>query len=546
VSTTAHFTEAEKRITLAGVAIVFLLSALDQTIVATAMPRIIAELHGLALIAWVTTSYMLASTVMVPIWGKLGDLFGRKPVLLAGILTFLVGSWLSGLSGEFGDLPILGGGMTQLIVFRAIQGIGGGALFTTAFAIIADLYPPRERGKVGGMFGAVFGLSSTIGPLIGGYFTDHGTTTLLGHTIAGWRWVFYLNLPLSIISLFMIIVKMPKMSHQAKGKIDFIGAGLIIATFVPFLLALSFGGNKYAWNSPVIWGLFGGSAVGLLLYVINERFASDPVLPLDLFKNKVFSTANLAGFLISMSFMSTVAFLPIFMQIGQGVQATTSGLSTVPLMAGLMGSAIISGRLVTRTGKYKPFMYAGAIITGVGIFLLSQMHADTTRFDLGWRMFVLGVGLGPGQSLFNLAIQNAAPVNRLGIVTSANQFFRQIGATIGIAVFGTLFTNNLNHKLAESPLGKLIPNLNIGKLQAFAAQASGKTGGGPVAMPPQMREIITSSITDVFFLGIFLVIAAFIVITFIPQLPMRDRAAMMAEAAKKDPDGEALAGEAHV
>ncbi|MDB5453544.1 MAG: drug resistance transporter, EmrB/QacA subfamily [Caulobacteraceae bacterium] len=539
-----EFTEAEKRVTLLGVAIVFLLSALDQTIVATAMPRIIAELHGLALIAWVTTAYMLASTVMVPIWGKLGDLFGRKPVLLAGIMFFLVGSWLSGLSGEFGDLPILGGGMTQLIVFRAIQGIGGGALFTTAFAIIADLFPPRERGKVGGMFGAVFGLSSTIGPLIGGYFTDHGTVTLLGHTIAGWRWVFYLNLPLSLLSLFMIIVKMPKMSHQAKGKIDFIGAALIIATFVPFLLALSFGGHSYAWSSPVIWSLFGGSALGLILYVINERFASDPILPLDLFKNRVFSTANLAGFLISMSFMSTVAFLPIFMQIGQGVNATTSGLATLPLMAGLMGSAILSGRLVTRTGKYKPFMYAGAIITGVGILLLSQMHADTSRFDLGWRMFVLGVGLGPGQSLFNLAIQNAAPMNRLGVVTSASQFFRQIGATIGVAIFGTLFTNNLNHNLQASPLGKLIPNLDIGKLQGFAAAASGK--GGAVALPPQMKEIIATSITQVFFLGIFLVIAAFVVIIFIPHLPMRDRAAML--AAVKDPEEaeQVIAGEAHL
>src|SRR5436190_11251366 len=298
VSAAVEFTETEKRVTLLGVAIVFLLSALDQTIVATAMPRIIAELHGLALISWVTTSYMLASTVMVPIWGKLGDLFGRKPVPLAGISIFLAGSWLSGLSGEFGDLPLLGGGMTRLIVFRAIQGIGGGALFTTAFAIIGDLYPPRERGKIGGMFGAVFGLSSTVGPLIGGFFTDHGTVTLLGHVVAGWRWVFYLNLPLSLLSLFMIIVKMPKMSHAAKGKIDFIGSALIIATFVPFLLALTFGGHKYPWASPQVAGLFGAAVTGLVLYLVAERYASDPILPLALFRNRVFATANLAGFLI--------------------------------------------------------------------------------------------------------------------------------------------------------------------------------------------------------------------------------------------------------
>src|SRR5882757_1336759 len=276
----AEFTDLEKRVTLWGVAIVFLLSALDQTIVATAMPRIISELNGLALYAWVTTAYLLSSTVMVPIWGKLGDLFGRKPILLAGILFFLMGSWLSGLSGEFGDLPLMGGGMVQLIVFRAVQGIGGGALFTTAFAIIGDLYPPRERGKIGGMFGAVFGLSSTIGPLIGGYFTDHGTVSLAGHVIAGWRWVFYLNLPLSLLSLFMIIVKMPKMSHQAKGRIDFIGAALIIATVVPLLLALTFGGHQYAWLSAPEIALFAGSAIGLGLYIYAERFASDPILPL--------------------------------------------------------------------------------------------------------------------------------------------------------------------------------------------------------------------------------------------------------------------------
>lgn len=511
----AHFTPAERKVTLWGVAIVFLLSALDQTIVSTAMPRIISELHGLELYAWVTTSYLLTSTVSVPIWGKLGDLFGRKPVLLAGIALFLVGSWLAGLSGEFGDLPVLGGGMVQLIVFRALQGIGGGALFTTAFAIIAELYPPRERGKVMGLFGAVFGLSSTLGPLIGGYFTDHGTVELLGHTVAGWRWVFYLNLPLSLLSLFMILVKMPRMSHSAKGRIDFLGAGLLIATFVPFLLALTFGGNKYPWGSPVMLGLFAGAAVCLVLFLFAETKASSPILPLELFKNKVFTTANLAGFLVSMSFMSTVAFLPFFMQIGQGVGATTSGLSTLPLMVGLMGSATISGRLVTRFGQYKPMMYAGVIVTIIGIFLLSQMHADTTRFDLGWRMFVLGVGLGPGQSLFSLAVQNAVPMTLLGVVTSTNQFFRQIGATIGVAVFGTLLTHNLNDRL-----GAFGEGLNVGKLQAMAMTA--KTGEAPV-IPQAFKVLISDSITDVFFIGLFVMAAALVAVWFIPALPMKDR-----------------------
>src|ERR1700749_2580369 len=236
--------------------IVFLLSALDQTIVFTAMPVIISQLHGLELYAWVTTAYLLSSTVMVPIWGKLGDLYGRKPILLAGIGLFLFGSWLAGLAGEFGDLPLLGGGMIQLIVFRAVQGLGGGALFTTAFAIIADLFPPRERGKFAGLFGSVFGLASAIGPLIGGYFTDHGTVTLAGHVVAGWRWVFYLNLPVGLVALFMVIARMPKLSHASKGKVDYLGALLIVTAGVTLLLALTFGGQKYAWVSPQVLGLF--------------------------------------------------------------------------------------------------------------------------------------------------------------------------------------------------------------------------------------------------------------------------------------------------
>ena len=266
----AHFTPTERRITLIGVLIVFLLSALDQTIVATAMPVIISQLQGLALYSWVTTAYLLSSTVMVPIWGKLGDLYGRKPILIWGIGLFLFGSWLSGLAGEFGNLPLLGSGMVQLIFFRAIQGLGGGALFTTAFAIIADLFPPRERGKFSGIFGSVFGLASAIGPLLGGYFTDHGTVTIAGHVVAGWRWVFYLNLPVGMIALFMVIVKMPKLSHAAKGKIDYLGAILIVAACVPLLLGLTLGGQTYPWTSPQVLGLFAPFAAATCLFVFVE------------------------------------------------------------------------------------------------------------------------------------------------------------------------------------------------------------------------------------------------------------------------------------
>jgi EmrB/QacA subfamily drug resistance transporter len=534
--TIAHFTPAERRITMIGVMIVFLLSALDQTIVSTAMPVIISQLHGLELYSWVTTSYLLSSTVMVPIWGKLGDLYGRKPVLLIGIGLFLFGSWLSGLAGEFGDLPLLGGGMVQLVVYRAIQGLGGGALFTTAFAIIADLFPPRERGKFAGLFGGVFGLASAIGPLLGGYFTDHGTVTIAGHVVEGWRWVFYLNLPMGLVALFMVIAKMPKLSHASKGSIDYLGAVLIVAACVPLLLALTFGGQKYAWDSPVVLGLLAMFAVCTVLFVIVEKKVTDPIIHMELFGNKVFAWANTAGFFSSMSFLSVVAFLPLFMQLGQGVQATTSGLSTLPLMLGLIGSATVSGRLVTRTGRYKPFLLAGMTVLLLWSFLLSQMSHHTSRLDLGWRMAILGVGLGPLQSLYGVAIQNAVPINRIGVVTSANMFFRQIGSTVGVAIFGTLLTNNLNGKLAAWAVSMGLPALSMSKLRSLSVDAQIHTGA--LNVPEPIRILIADSVTHVFLLSMFVVIIALMATLMIPELPMRER--------PKVPPRDAVPADAHM
>lgn len=510
------FTDDERRITLIGIMIVFLLSALDQTIVGTAMPRIIAELNGLSLYAWVTTAYLLSSTVMVPIWGKLGDLYGRKPVLLAGISIFLLGSWLSGLSGEFGDMPLLGGGMVQLIVFRALQGIGGGALFTTAFAIIADLYPPRERGRFAGLFGSVFGLASVLGPVIGGYFTDHGTFHLGSHVVAGWRWVFYLNLPLSLLSLFMIIVKMPRLSHRASGRIDWAGAALMILAFTPLLLALSLGGHAFPWGSPTIVGLLAGSAVALGLFLLAETRASSPILPLDLFRNRVFTLANLAGFLLSMAFLGVVTFLPLYMQLGHGLNATASGLLILPLMGGLVVSSTIAGRLVTRTGRYKPFMLVGASGLLVGVFLLSRVGPQTPLWDLSLRLVLVGLGLGPGQSLFSVAVQNAVAASRIGVVTSVNQFFRQIGSTLGVALFGALLTHNLTRSL-----GATAPGLDIGALEGMALRA--QAAGQSASVDPALRATISHAITGVFGASLAVILAGLIVALFIPELPMRGR-----------------------
>jgi EmrB/QacA subfamily drug resistance transporter len=534
--TTAHFTDGERKITVIGVAIVFLLSALDQTIVSTAMPVIIVQLHGLELYSWVTTAYLLSSTVMVPVWGKLGDLYGRKPVLLAGIVLFLLGSWLSGLAGEFGDMPLLGGGMVQLVVFRAVQGLGGGALFTTAFAIIADLFPPRERGKFAGLFGGVFGLASAVGPLLGGYFTDHGTVTIMHHEIAGWRWVFYLNLPLGLVALFMVIAKMPKLSHSLKGSIDYVGAVLIVAACVPLLLALTFGGQKYPWDSGIVLGLLAMFVVCTALFVWVERKAEDPIIHMELFANKVFTWANIAGFFSSMSFLSLVAFLPLFMQLGQGVQATTSGLSTLPLMVGMILSATVSGRLVTRSGRYKPLMLIGMAVLLLASLLLSRMDIHTTRLDLGWRMSLLGISLGPLQSLYGIAVQNAVPLNRIGVVTSANLFFRQIGSTVGVAIFGTLLTNGLNAKLLAWSASAGLPALDLSKLRSLSVNA--QMHSSVIDIPEPIRILIADAVTHVFLLSIIVVIIALLATAMIPELPMRERA--------KIPPPEAAAADAHL
>ena len=439
--------DKDKRTTLIALLIVFLLAALDMTILSTAMPRIVAELEGLELYAWVTTSYMLASTVLVPIYGKLGDLYGRKLILVIGISIFLLGSMLCGISGEFGDLPLLGDGMQQLIIFRAVKGVGGAALFTSAIGIIADIYPPLQRAKFMGLFGAIFGIASIVGPALGGFLTDYATVTMFGHEIAGWRWVFYANVPLGIVALLMIAYKTPRLNHGSKGVIDFAGAFLILVVFIPFLLALTWGGNRYPWSSPILLGMFAVSAVALVIFVLVERRTPDAIMPMSLFKSRVFVITNLTSFVIGMAFLGVVMFMPLFMQVVLGVNATNSGFSMFPLMVGLMAGSILSGRMVSRSGHYKPYMVGGAAVLILGVFLLSSIGPETTQLDLAWRMVVVGLGLGPSQSLVNLIVQAAFPPSQIGVATSSTQFFRQIGNTVGVAIFGTLLTLNLTAEL---------------------------------------------------------------------------------------------------
>ena len=462
-------TPGERRATLAALAVVVLLSALDQTIVSTAMPRIIEQLQGLSMYAWVTTAYMLTSTVSVPIYGKLSDQYGRKGILIIGVVLFLAGSALCGLSGEFGALPLLGGGMMQLIVCRAIQGLGAGALMTVSFAIMADLYPPRERGRLFGVFGSVFGIATVVGPFIGGFLTDHGTFTLLGHEIAGWRWVFYVNLPLGLLALFMILYRMPVLRHGAGGRIDYLGAVLVVLTAATLLLGLTLGGTSYPWDSPHILGLFAVGCISLGIFLWIETHATHPILPLHLFRIHSFRIAALASFVMSTAFLGVVMFMPLYMQVVQGINATQSGFALLPLMAGLIASSVICGRLVTRTGRYKPFMIGGGIVLIAGVIALTGIGPDTTHGDLAWRLAITGIGLGPAQTLFSLVIQNSAPPTEIGVATSMGQFSRQMGATVGVAVFGTFLTHGLTDELPKHV--PMLPGMSEQRIDLAHAQS---------------------------------------------------------------------------
>ena len=485
-----EISDRERRITLIALLVVFLLAALDQSIISTAMPRIIEDLNGLEFYAWVTTAYLLTSTVLVPIYGRLGDMYGRKRILIVGISLFLSGSLLCGMSGEFGSLPLLGDGMHQLIIFRGLQGVGGAALFTSAIAIIAELYPPRERARFLGVFSAIFGLASIVGPAVGGLLTDHATTDLLGYHIAGWRWVFYVNMPLGMFAMFMIIAKTPAFSRGTGGKIDFLGAALIIIAFVPFLLALTWGGRTYPWDSLTIISMFVSTVISLCLFVWLENSIAHPILPMGLFKIPGFYITNLATFTLNMSFFGIVIFMPLYMQVVQGVSATNSGITMFPLMIGMMTSSITSGRLVSHYGHYKPFLIGGNIIFMIGIVFFTQINADTSSLDLAWRMVIVGLGLGPTMSLTNMIVQSAVQPQQIGVATSSTQFFRQIGSTIGVALFGTFLIHNLNVELPKQ-LPADIPGMNIENLDLSQAQANARN-------PDSAKETIKKEFDKVF------------------------------------------------
>ena len=432
----------DRVLTLTGILLALFLGALDQTIVSTALPRIVEDLQGVTRYAWVATAYLLASTVMVPIYGKLADTYSRKRIELWAIGLFLLGSALCGLAGEFGPLPLLGDGMNQLILFRALQGLGGAGLFAMAFIVIADLFPPAVRGKYQGFVGATFGIASVLGPLIGGFLTDHAGGLIPG--VAGWRWVFYVNVPFGAMALWFIVRRMPPLVPPAKGgRIDFAAAALLVAGLVPLVLALQLDKQAVPWTAPLTLALFAGSAVALTLFSLRSIRSSDPILNFDLFRNRVFSTSNAALFLLGGAFLCVVIFLPLFLVNVVGVSATRAGVSLIPLSAGVVLGSTLAGQLVSRVGHYKWFMLGGNTLLLLGLFLLGTMTVETGVGTVTLYMVLCGLGLGPALPLYPLAIQNAVRPREIGQATSASQFFRQIGGAVFAAIMGTVLAVTL-------------------------------------------------------------------------------------------------------
>lgn len=495
-----ELSHSEIMVIMSALMLAMLLAALDQTIVSTALPKIAQDLKGLSDYAWVATSYLLTSAVSTPLYGKISDMFGRKKIFQSAIIIFLIGSALSGLSQN----------MTQLIFFRGLQGIGAGGLMTLIFAIIGDVISPRQRGKYQGYFGGVFALASVAGPLLGGLFTDH----------LSWRWVFYVNLPIGLLALATISARLHLPVRRSPHKVDYAGAALLAVSVVTLLLATIWGGVNYPWGSTQIISLFVGSVVSGILFVGREHYAKEPIIPLRLFKNDIFSVSSLLSGLIGIVMFGAIIFLPEYQQLVRGDSATKSGLMLLPLVVGVMMASLVSGRLITKLGRYRIFPITGTLLLIVSFWLFSHIAVGTSRVVLGVWMVVLGIAIGQVMPVMTLAVQNGVDRKDLGTATSTVTFFRSIGSSLGAAIFGAILSNRLAMHLTHD-----LP----GPVGAAAAQSLKKSTAGLQHLPPdKIHTVLTAfaqSFSDVFLIGIPIALVAFVVALFLRETPLRTTSA---------------------
>ena len=482
------------------------LAALDQTIVATALPTIAGDLHGLNHLSWVVTAYLITSTISLPLWGKFGDLWGRKGFFQLSIIVFLAGSALSGLSQN----------MFELITFRAIQGLGAGGLMVGSQAIIGDVIPPRQRGRYMGYFGAVFGLSSVLGPLAGGWLTQH----------ASWRWIFYINVPIGVVALVVIAAVLNVPMHRLSHKIDWWGTLLLSAGVVGLILLTTWGGSEYAWSSAMIRWLGVGSVALLIAFVFVELRADEPIVPMGLFRTRTFSAASAVGFVIGFTMFGAIVYLPLYLQVVHGSSPTRSGLELLPMVTGMLITFVISGQLVSRTGRYKIFPIIGTAIVTIGLVLFAHLGPSTPYSTAAWYMFIAGFGMGLVMQVLVVAVQNAVPHSQLGTATATATFFRSIGGAFGVSVLGSVLDSRLLSQLRLHASPAVLKLLGGGSISANPAQISQL----PAPAHGVVIDAFSSALQAVFMVAAPITILAFVLTWLMKEIPLRTKAHVSPQA----------------